>query len=309
MFNLNEILKKDKITIVITDSGLGGMSVCAGIEQRLRGNNSYQEANLIFFNALPERGMGYNSMPSIKMKANVFNQALISMEKNFSPDIILIACNTLSIVYPWTQFAQVSKTPVLGIVEFGVSMILSALKMNPDSEVLILGTQTTIKSETHKKRLLENGIKENKIINQACPDLETEIQLSPESIAVKSLVNRYLKEAISKSNSANHPIIANLCCTHYGFSKEIFYSYFRKLTEREVILLNPNELMIDSVIIEPNRPGSYFTKMNVQVVSRSVIKNEEKQSIGRIIKANAPLSSAALMNYEFNPNLFEFHIS
>ena len=76
-----------------------------------------------------------------------------------------------------------------------------------------------------------------------------------------------------------------------------------------MILLNPNELMIDSVIMEPNRPRNYYTKMNVQVVSRSVIKNEEKQSIGEIIKANSPLSSAALMNYQFNPNLFEFHIS
>jgi glutamate racemase len=126
--DMDKILNKKKITIVITDSGLGGMSVCGGIEDKLKKFKSFEEINLIFFNSLPEKGIGYNSMPTMEVKAEVFNQALISMEDKFSPDIILIACNTLSIVYPHTQFAQVSKTPVLGIVDFGVSMILSELK-------------------------------------------------------------------------------------------------------------------------------------------------------------------------------------
>ncbi len=305
--DMKKILNKKKITVVITDSGLGGMSVCAGVENKLKEANAFEEVNLIFFNALHKKGTGYNSMPNIEVKAEVFNEALLSMENNYSPDLILIACNTLSVVYPYTQFAQVSKTPVLGIVDFGVSMVLSELKRNAKSEVIILGTPTTIKSGTHKRKLIENGVDDNRVINQACLNLESEIQNAPESQAVADLINQYLNEAIQKLDNINEPIITALCCTHYGFSMGIFESVFKKLTDRETIILNPNDLMINSVILEENINKYPDTKINVSVVSRVLIFENEKESIGGLIKALAPLSAAALRNYKYNRELFEFH--
>ncbi|CAG1020141.1 partial Glutamate racemase, partial [Patescibacteria group bacterium] len=155
-FDMIKILNKKKITIVITDSGLGGMSVCAGIENKLNEIKAIGEVNLIYFNSHAEKGAGYNSMPSMEVKAKVFDSALRSMEEKYSPDLILIACNTLSVVYSHTQFAQVSQTPVLGIVDFGVSMILSELKDHQNADVIILGTPTTIKSGSHKQKLVDN---------------------------------------------------------------------------------------------------------------------------------------------------------
>ena len=35
----------------------------------------------------------------------------------------LIACNTLSVVYPHTEFSKSTKTKVLGIVEFRVEQV------------------------------------------------------------------------------------------------------------------------------------------------------------------------------------------
>lgn len=306
MHDINEILNKDKITIVITDSGLGGISVCAGIEAKLKANKSFDEVNLIFFNALPEKGNGYNSMPNIEIKAGVFNEALLSMEEKNSPDMILIACNTLSVVYPYTNFAKHSSTHVLGIVEFGVQMIQAELEKHGKADVMILGTQTTIKSETHKNKLISEGISKQKIICQTFPNLESEIQDSPDSTSVSSLVKLYLKEAFYKLDNTDNPIIAALCCTHYGFSKSIFNSTFKELTNRQVIILNPNELMINSVEVPENRDRYSETKINVRVVSRAIIDEDERDSIGSLIKPYAPLSSTALMNYEFNPNLFDF---
>ena len=306
MHDINEILNKDKITIVITDSGLGGISVCAGIEAKLKANKSFDEVNLIFFNALPEKGNGYNSMPNIEIKAGVFNEALLSMEEKFSPDMILIACNTLSVVYLHTNFAKHSSTHILGIVDFGVQMIQAELEKHGKADVMILGTQTTIKSETHKNKLISDGISKQKIIYQAFPNLESEIQDSPDSAAVSSLVKLYLKEAFYKLDNTDNPIIAALCCTHYGFSKSIFNSTFKELTNRQVIILNPNELMINSVEVPENRDRYSETKINVRVVSRAIIDEDERDSIGSLIKPYAPLSSTALMNYEFNPNLFDF---
>jgi glutamate racemase len=236
----------------------------------------------------------------------VFNDALLSMEQKFSPDLILIACNTLSVVYPFTNFAHVSKTPVLGIVEFGIEMILSEMNKNKNSEVLILGTETTINSETHKNKLIEKGIKADKIITQAFPGLESEIQDSPESETVKGMIELYISEAAEKLNDNNSPIIATLCCTHYGFCSGVFYSSLKNITNREIILRNPNELMIGAIVSEKNRGRFQETKLNVNVVSRAIIDDSEKNSIGGLISNYAPLSSTALMNYEYNPVLFKF---
>jgi glutamate racemase len=247
-------------------------------------------------------------MPSIEIKANVFNEALLNMEKKLSPDLILIACNTLSIVYPFTRFATNSRTPVLGIVEFGVELILSEMKKNYNSEVIILGTETTINSQVHEKKLIAMGIKGNRIISQSIPDLESEIQDSPESERVQELINIYLKEAHRKLNSSSVPIIIALCCTHYGFSLSVFYSTLKKLTNREFVILNPNDMMINSMVLEEKHNYFLETKMTVKVVSRTVIDEIEKKSIGGIINFHAPLSSAALFNYEYNPELFAFSI-
>ncbi len=103
------------VRIVITDSGLGGLSVLAELERRLRENPIFESTELIFFNSLYSSSYGYNSMMDLSEKAIVFNNALNSIEENYKPDIILVACNTLSIVYPHTNYAQNPKTEVRGL--------------------------------------------------------------------------------------------------------------------------------------------------------------------------------------------------
>jgi glutamate racemase len=306
--DLKKILNKKKITIVITDSGLGGISILAGIENKLKETKSFKEVNLIFFNALPEKGTGYNSMPSIEIKAHVFNEALQSMEEKFSPDLILIACNTLSIVYPFTRFAKKSKTAVLGIVEFGIEIILSEMKKHRNVEIIILGTQTTINSGPHKRILVENGIREDRIITQACQNLESEIQDSARSASVNKMISNYITEAIKRLNANSKSIITVLCCTHYEFALPFFESALKNLIDSETVILNPNEKMVSSIVWPENLNCFEEIKINVTIVSRAVIDDEEIKSIGGLIISRAPLSSAALFNYDYNPELFAFSL-
>jgi glutamate racemase len=304
--DLKEILNKKKIKIVVTDSGLGGMSVCAGVEEKLKEVKSFEEVELIFFNALPEKGSGYNSLPSTERKAEVFNEALLSMEEKYSPDIILIACNTLSVVYPYTKFSVESKTPVLGIVDFGVEMIINEAIKNEKSEVILFGTQTTIKSESHKNKLIESGINEKRIVSQACPGLETEIQNAPGAESTTGMLELYVYEATGNLTSEDSPVYAALCCTHYGFALDAFQKSLNESANREVKVLNPNSAMINAMVLDDNTDKYNDMKIKVSVVSRAVISENEIESIGNIIKPYAPLSSTALSKYEYNPDLFKF---
>jgi glutamate racemase len=304
--DLRKVLMKEKIKIVITDSGLGGMSVCAGIEKKLREVKSFKEVELIFCNALPEQGLGYNTMPSMERKAEVFNDALIGMEEKYSPDIIIIGCNTLSVVYPYTKFSMESKTPVLGIVDFGVEMVLNEMKKYESSEVILFGTQTTINSESHKMKLIEKGIDEERIVSQACPGLESEIQNAPKGETTLGMIELYVTEAAEQLRDKDAPVYAALCCSHYGFSSDAFLNSFKEVTNRDVTILNPNSAMIDAIAIKENFNCYPNIKINVKVVSRAQLSDNEKESISEIIKPYAPLSSKALIEYRYDPELFKF---
>ena len=129
---------KNSMSIVVTDSGLGGLSVMAELEKNLRENPIAENIRLTFFNALADKNYGYNTMSSEKEKAVVFNSALEGMVTGYNPDIILIACNTLSVVYPKTTFAKETNINVLGIVEFGVDLVYQHLSADEQSIVILL---------------------------------------------------------------------------------------------------------------------------------------------------------------------------
>ena len=120
---------KNDISLLITDSGLGGLSVCADIVENLIKYRPCEHAKLTYFNAWPEQNRGYNLLPDMSERIRVFNCALEAMEK-FKPDMIMIACNTLSTIYPRTGFSRRTKVPVMGIIDLGVSMICEEMGLS-----------------------------------------------------------------------------------------------------------------------------------------------------------------------------------
>ena len=106
-------------TIVMTDSGLGGLLICAELERRLRSTAGDGPVRLVYVNAWPDAGHGYNDLPDMTARAAVFDRALAAMTA-FRPDLILIACNTLSVVYEATAFRRAPCRPRDGILDEGV---------------------------------------------------------------------------------------------------------------------------------------------------------------------------------------------
>ncbi len=304
--NLNEIIKKEKIRILITDSGLGGLSVAADIEKKLNLFKPFKEAEIIFFNSLPAHSKGYNSMQDSKQKAKVFNSALNSMVENYDPDIILIACNTLSVVYPETEFSKTTKIPVIGIVELGVNLISDNLQNNPGSNVFILGTPTTVSSDSHKKKLIAKGFPEDVIYSQPCKNLESEIQENTESKAVHELLDKYSDEMKSKIKFPAAKTFIGLCCTHYGYAFNLIDSVLKSKLGNNVELLNPNSKMGDLLITDANRYRFDEISTTVKVVSQVDISEQENKSLGKLLGKESIKTEKALKNYIHKEKLFEY---
>jgi len=296
----------ETFTIVVTDSGLGGLSVVADLEYQLRTKSNFGKINLVFFNALADSDFGYNSMPTSEKKTEVFDSALNAMTLLYNPDMILIACNTLSVVYEQTSFVKQTNVDVLGIIDLGVEMIQEKVDMNPNNAVLLLGTPTTINSLSYHKRLVEKGFKEESIIDQACPLLETAIQQDPGSNTVQQMITEFITDAKRKEIGSSDKIAAALCCTHYGYSETLFHRIVKNIFQKDYVIINPNKKMVDFVIQELSKRKNKVSDISVHVISQVKLKSGEIDSIAKTLRNISSVTASALENYTYNGSLFSF---
>ncbi len=298
---------RDSLTIVITDSGLGGLSVCAELEAYLGRIKRAGRVRLVFVNALPDAASPYNAMTDKVQQLRVFDDALAGMKRWYHPDAILIACNTLSALYPETSAASMNDIPVVSIIDVGSKMIADRAKKSGSTQFLILGTPTTIASGVYVKQLAALGIPQDRIVSQPCKLLETEIQADPSSDIVSNLVETYVDEAMEKIDTRRvGKISVGLCCSHYGYSADAFSQTLKQRVGNRFELLNPNKAMVALFAVAGRaRPGKP-TRTSVEVVSRAPFTEQEIHSIAGALDKTSRKTAIALRRYQHKEDLFQF---
>lgn len=303
---ISEIVRRDSITVLVTDSGLGGLAVCADLDARVRNTGLYRSVRIIFGNALPEANRGYNRMKSVEAKVRVFDAALQGMARTFRPDVILVACNTLSVLIPQTVFADTAQIPVLGIVETGVDMLYERLTADPAAVALIFGTETTIAADTHRKLLMGRGISPSRLITQACPNLAGAIEEDADGEGVAGAIELFAADAKARVADTTAPLVAGLCCTHYGYAAERFRAALTADAGRQPVIVDPN-LRMNDVLFPADKPRYAGVPVStVEVFSRAAIAPEEIDSIGGLVGQVSPATAAALRSFTLNTELFPF---
>ena len=296
--------QRSDVTILVTDSGLGGLSVVADLAARLPASGIVRSARIVFVNAEPDVGLGYNDMKYESDKARVFDGALAAMETRFSPDIILIACNTLSIVYPGTSHAKRGGTETVGIVGPGADLVAREFARTKGAMAVIFATKTTIDSGAHKKLLVEKGLPGDRIIGEACPRLAGAIERGTASEETAAYVRAFVAEALERLPEKHGPIIASLNCTHYGYVRTLWQETFASLGHPDVKVLDPNPLMTDLVLREGGAKRFPSTAIEVEVVSKVPIDEATRANLGALLGAVSPEVAGALGRYRHEPDLF-----
>ncbi len=300
------LMEKESLTIVVTDSGLGGLSVVADAAEKFRQDPVFKSVNLIYVSALFREDGGYNSLQTRGEKLAVFSSALQSMQDRFEPDIILVACNTLSVLIPDTEFARMSSVPVVGIVEYGVEQVAEQLRGKPSGKNIIFATQTTIDEGTHKAQLLDLGFEDEQIVTQSCPQLTLYIEQGFDSAYTEMLIDAYVDEALSAMGEAGSPLSISFACTHFGYSLEFWEQAFASRGIEVDTILNPNTRMVDFLLPEPLKQRYPATDVKVQVVSMIDIPADRLDSIGRYLHTVSAVTETAFREFELKSDLFEW---
>jgi glutamate racemase len=299
--------------IVITDSGLGGLSICAALEQGLRVAGPLRDVRLTYVNAWPFEDRGYNDLPDDSARARVFDAALARLS-DMQPDRILIACNTLSILYPLTAFSQHPSVPVHGIVDAGVDLFAGRLTGDSASSIVLLGTRTTIESGVHRRRLELRGVDPRCMAAASCHGLAGAIEHDVDGPRTEALIAECARRA-AEAAPPGETLFLGLCCTHYAYVAVRLVDAVVRRTSRRVGALDPNLQLTTSLLADPaffvegdggdrapgpSGPGS----VSVDLLSKVTLTDESRCGIARLVESVSPATASALLSYAHVPDLF-----
>ena len=301
---IRRLSARDSLTVVVTDSGLGGLSVVADAARKMTEQKAYRHVEIVFYNALFTGEGGYNSLPDRNDKVRVFNRALEDMQRRYAPDVILVACNTLSVLADDTEFAAAAKTPVIGIVDAGVRLIAERLEADERDRVIIFATETTVEEGTHKAALVNRGIGADRIVLQACPELASYIEKGYDSMETRFLIDAYVDEALARAGEIRrHDLYVSFNCTHYGYAMPAWRDAFEAKGVPVAEFLNPNQTMIDVLLPDVVRDRFDSTDVRVRVVSMVEIPEETRASIGGLLRAGFARHRQGVAGLRIEPRL------
>ena len=302
------VAARPDVTIVVTDSGLGGLSVVADLASRLPASGIARSARVVFVNALLDDAIGYNDLRHEADKVRVFDAALAAMERRYRPDLILVACNTLSVFYGKTEHARRGTTETVSIVPMGADLIERTLKTTPDGTVVIFATKGTIDSGAHRRLLVEAGVPDGRIVGQACPRLTGAIERGAHSGETRDRLHGFVEEAVGKLPGKKGPLVVSLNCTHFGYARPLWEETFESLGFPGVTVLDPNPLMTDLVLAEGGAKRYPATDVTVEVVSKTPIPPDVRDALGALLRTTSPASADALSRWTHVPDLFHVAI-
>ncbi len=286
--------------ILITDSGVGGLSVVAYAERFVRTHGFAEPVRLTFANAAPENDYGYNSMKTREEKLATFDRFLRNVTERFAPDSIYVACNTLSVLLPETPWFADAPIPVKGIVETGAELLVKELEADSRSVAMIFGTQTTIDAGTYPRILSRRGIAPSRIVSQACPGLADTISEDREGARTRSEIRRWVGTALEKAHDADAQVVAYLACTHYGYRKDFFAAAFEDAGARAKVV-NPNETAVDDLFEAPAGPTR---DVEVKFVTRYAIPAATVEALTFFLGGISPRTVEAMRSFVHAPDLF-----
>jgi glutamate racemase len=236
------------------------------------------------------------------------------------PDGIVIACNTLSILYPDTSFSRAPGLPVRGIVDAGVSLFREALTADPASTIVLLGTKTTIESGVHRDELVRLGISPGRIATVSCHGLAGAIERNPDGPLVEELLGVCASRA-RDAQPQSGTLFVGLCCTHYGYVASRLVSALASTCGRTVRALDPNRRLVEELLpdlavqtatvsaagAESRRTVSARPDagaITVNVVSKVELSETARAGIIRLVEPVSLATAQALRSYSHVPDLF-----
>ncbi len=217
----------------VFDSGIGGLTVV----KSLLDHQLFEE--IIYYGDTARVPYG------IKDKNTIIRYGLEAVEffKNFELGLIIVACNTVS-AYALAEMREISSCPIYGVVKAGALATSNSLS-DKNSNILVLGTNATIKSKAYELELNKLGF--------------TNLQIKATGLFVplveEEIYNGEILDATFKHyfKDIKIPRAIILGCTHFPLISEAISNYFGE----DVQLIHSGDAIVEYLESEFNFNKKY----------------------------------------------------
>jgi glutamate racemase len=216
------------VRVGVFDSGIGGLSVVKSLKE----HQLFKE--IIYFGDTARVPYG------VKDKNTIVRYSLEALEffKNFDIDLLIVACNTVS-AYALDEMKAQADFDIIGVVEAGVLATKNVLK-DRDSEILILGTNATIRSQAYELQLQKDGF--NNLTSRATGLF---VPLVEEGIFKGEVLQSVMRHYFHDLNTPDAIILG---CTHFPLIEKEISRYFKDKSR----MIHSGEAMVEYLHVRHN---------------------------------------------------------
>ena len=305
------------MNIVITDSGLGGLSVCAQLIHLLKNYSVPENSDphscdlkITYINAVPSNDRGYNKMSRKKTQIETFEKIISNTIRLISPDNIFVACGTLSVLLNQMTHSGDKIVNIEGIVRIGIQLLMDNMIKIPKAKAIIMATPTTVSNNSFQSELLNNGIPENQVLAQSCPNLANEISNDPEGSKVRERIQYWVKKSLQQvQRKTTDHLMLFLGCTHYSYHEKMFKMAFIKEGFSKITVLNPNyaaaEKLKNYVLNDQSKISVLKNCFSINFLTPYAIPEQEIITLNKLLTPISPETSQALINAQIVPELLD----
>ena len=212
------------VKIAVFDSGLGSLSIIYAIQNTLK-------SEIIYFADQKNYPYGKKSRTQLD---KIIKKSIQVLEEQFSPDIIVVASNTPSIMLNFTTSKIIDVKPPLDYVK----------KISKSKQIAILTTENAVKSKGLEQHIRQNNLpKSFKVFKINCSEL-VELVESGQFITNKKHSQKIIKKILDQTLLKNPIDVVTLSSTHLPFLKP--------LLEREypnIIFIDPGDIIAKKISI------------------------------------------------------------
>jgi glutamate racemase len=238
------------VRIAVFDSGLGSLSIIKAIQKICK-------SEIIYF--ADQKNYPYGKK-SKKQLETIIKQTIKLLEENFSPDVIVMASNTPSLMINTNRKIIRVNLP-----------IRKAMTLSKTKNIAILATQAAIKSKSLfsyiKKFNFSKDRKIYKVNSSALVDLVESNKFVTDKVYCKKIIKKILGDIFS-----NKIDVVTLSSTHLSFLKSLLESEFPK-----VKFVDPADIVAVKVLAKIKKESKkntikIFTSGNVKLFKKNLNK-------------------------------------
>ena len=253
------------MAIVVFDSGFGSLSIIREIQKKFKGE-------LIYLADQKNFPYGIKSKPELEQ---IIKKTVSLLEKEFSPQLIIMASNTPTLLLDYRKFSS----KLVGVFP----PLNNAVKLSRTKNIAILGTRSVSESEVITEFIEKCNVPNDIVIHRIDCSSLVELVESGKFLTDKEYCKNIIKEVLEDVFLDNLIDVATLSSTHLPFLEILLKSIFKNIK-----FLDPAKDIVNA-INDINLEEDELQQLQLRIFTSGDVKLFEKnlQMMGIKNKVNS----------------------